>query len=671
MTSANEAARLENLKQYQILDTPAEECYDRIVNLAAQLFQVPIAAISLIDETRQWFKAQTGLGVRETPREWSFCSVAIEQEDAVFVVPQPETDPRFCDNPLVTAAPFIRFYAGAKLVDSRGFTLGALCIIDTREHSYPTEAERSFLTELARVVSQQLELDRTKRELAEKEHLLSLAESMSRVGHWSYNVKTGKVFWSNEVYRFFGRDPALPPLAYEEALKAYPPEQRIKVEQSVANAIATGQGYELRRDHIGPDGRRKVTQSSAVCQLGQDGKVESLIGVFQDITGYVVAIDAAKAATAIQADFLANMSHEIRTPLTSVVGYAGLLNDMAGLSSEAKHYADQVMIASNALMATVNDILDFSKLEAGQIKLCLEPVAIRRLLNEAVRIFENQASSKYLAITLTVDEHVPEALALDPDRLRQILLNLIGNAVKFTEAGSVEVRAVCVAGLLEISVSDTGPGIPSKQLGMLFKRFSQLESGLNRGNGGTGLGLAICKGLADLMGATISVTSEPGRGSAFSLLLPCQEVSTVHASAPPVDYSLQGYRVLVLDDTPANLDFAVRTLGKAGARVYCASDLENALGYVGHDEVDMVLLDIHMPSIGGLEALSKLRAGRHIPIMAFTADVSSDRQEAFYRGKGFDGLIAKPITPKDFVHQVAIALGVVPTLDFGSMANAR
>jgi len=137
MLAHSEAERLQNLRDYRVLDTPQAHNYDRIVDLAAELFRVPIAAISLIDETRQWFKAQTGLNERQTPREWSFCSVAIEQSDPVFVVSQPEKDPRFQTNPLVTGSPFIRFYAGARLVDSRGYNLGALCIIDNQERPYP------------------------------------------------------------------------------------------------------------------------------------------------------------------------------------------------------------------------------------------------------------------------------------------------------------------------------------------------------------------------------------------------------------------------------------------------------------------------------------------------------------------------------------------------------
>lgn len=635
--------------------------------MAAQLFQVPIAAISLVDETRQWFKAQTGLGARETPREWSFCSVAIEQADSVFVVSQPEADPRFQNNPLVTGAPFIRFYAGAKLVDSRGFHLGALCIIDTRERAYPTEAERTFLVDLARLVTQQLELDRTRRELSEKERLLSLAETMSGVGHWTYNVKTEKVFWSNEVYRHFGIDPSQPPLSYDEALKRYPIEHRAQVREAILKAIATGEGYELRRQLNGADGKTRFTRSSALCQKDKEGNVESLVGVFQDITEYVNAIDAANGATAAKADFLANMSHEIRTPLTAIVGFSGLLMDTAGISGEAKRYAEQVVLASNALMATINDVLDYSKLEAGQISVRLEPVVIRRFLTDAVGIFENQASSKRLQLLFEADDSVPGVLICDPDRLRQVLHNLIGNAVKFTDAGSVVVRAEYAAGKgLEVSVQDTGLGLRPEHISQLFKRFSQVDTELNRTTGGTGLGLAICKGLADLMGGSIRVDSEHGVGSKFTLHLPCDVASLTLSDVKSVAYSLRGYRVLIVDDITTNIEFATSALKMAGACVYTATSQEQALQIANDNSVDLVLLDIHMPTVSGLDVLGPMRrAMGPIPILAFTADFNADRKEAFYLKAGFDGLVSKPITAKGLTDAVGKAVGAVPTLEFG------
>ncbi|HVW74793.1 MAG TPA: GAF domain-containing protein [Rhizomicrobium sp.] len=200
--SGTELEKLRHLHDLRILDTePSQNC-NRIVEIAAQLFQSPIAAISLVDAERQWFKSKLGITVEETPRSWSFCSVAIEQSEPVFVVPAPEKDERFRENPFVLGAPFIRFYAGAPLIDSKGVSLGALCVIDTRDRPYPSESERACLADLAHFATQQLELESTQRALAEKQLLLAMAEHMSGVGHWRYEIKSGRVTWSEELYRW-------------------------------------------------------------------------------------------------------------------------------------------------------------------------------------------------------------------------------------------------------------------------------------------------------------------------------------------------------------------------------------------------------------------------------------------------------------------------------------
>jgi PAS domain S-box-containing protein len=226
----------------------------------------------------------------------------------------------------------------------------------------------------------------------------------------------------------------------------------------------------------------------------------------------------AEAAAAVKGEFLANMSHELRTPLTSVLGFARLVDDEPDLSPDARRFIGRVLSGGKALLTTINDILDFSKLEAGQLELKLEPVAPAPLIEEALALFSLETDARGVALRAEGLDDLPADLLIDSGRLRQVLLNLIGNAVKFTEAGSITVTAAYdeAAERLSVSVRDTGPGIAAEDVDLLFRRFSQVDAGLTRKHGGTGLGLAICKGLVEAMGGRIGVVSVPGDGACFS-----------------------------------------------------------------------------------------------------------------------------------------------------------
>ncbi|MCR5873584.1 ATP-binding protein [Phenylobacterium sp. J426] len=253
------------------------------------------------------------------------------------------------------------------------------------------------------------------------------------------------------------------------------------------------------------------------------------IDVLRDVTEQVAleaeltrARDAADKAAQAQSDFLANMSHELRTPLTAVIGYAGILGARHELAPEPKRFVDKIRSASQALLATINDVLDFSKLEAGQVEIRPRPVEVAGVVEGVINVLEEQARARNLALIARAGMRTPERLMLDPDRLRQVLMNLVGNAVKFTDAGSVsvfadydhEAQALCVR------VVDTGGGLDSAQQRQLFRRFSQVDSTPTRRHGGTGLGLAICKGLVEAMGGRIGVESAPGAGTTFWFVVP-------------------------------------------------------------------------------------------------------------------------------------------------------
>ena len=228
---------------------------------------------------------------------------------------------------------------------------------------------------------------------------------------------------------------------------------------------------------------------------------------------------AAEAASALKSEFLANVSHELRTPLASVLGFAGILRNNAHLEAEDREHADSIAVAGSALLTTVNDILAFSELEAGRLDIQAAPASPRRVAEEAIKLFHAGATAKGLRLSLKADPGLP-AVLIDGGRVRQLLLNLLANAVKFTDAGSIEVIVDHDAGILRLAVADTGPGLEPDRIPLLFDRFSRADAVKRRRHGGTGLGLSICKGLVDAMGGSIGVDSVIGRGTTVTLVIP-------------------------------------------------------------------------------------------------------------------------------------------------------
>lgn len=386
--------------------------------------------------------------------------------------------------------------------------------------------------------------------------------------------------------------------------------------------------------------------------------------VVRDISVSVAAEEAAEQARAAaeasadaKTDFLANMSHELRTPLTSVLGFSRLIKEQPELSTNTRRFVDRVMNAGAALLATVNDILDFSKLEAGQIEIKRQPASPLAVLSQTVELFGVQAEEKGLVIRLEVAEGFPETVLLDADRLRQVLLNLVGNAVKFTDAGEVRIQASYHEDALYIAVIDTGAGIAPELQAKLFQRFSQVDASATRSHGGTGLGLAICKGLIAAMGGEIGLTSEVGHGARFHFSIPGPKVAAMvlveDAQAGPA--LPVGCRVLVADDNTANLDLVGALLRGLGIEVTTAGDGQSALDIASGAPFDAILLDLRMPGLDGAATASVIRHGgganAEVPILAFSADVTSPLDTAL-----FDGLIAKPIDPAALLIELSAVL---------------
>jgi signal transduction histidine kinase/CheY-like chemotaxis protein len=379
--------------------------------------------------------------------------------------------------------------------------------------------------------------------------------------------------------------------------------------------------------------------------------------------GIAQARAEAEAAARVKSEFLANMSHELRTPLTSIIGFTGLAAEQQDLSPLTREYVDRVADASRALLCTVNDILDFSKLEAGQVVIQPKPSQVAPLCRATLDLFTPQAGAKDVRLVLDHGESVRTLTAcMDPDRVRQVLLNLVSNAVKFTAEGSVTLRT-CYdreAARLKVVVIDTGPGLTPDQQARLFQRFSQINGSLTR-QGGTGLGLAICKGLVEAMGGEIGVESRLGEGSSFWFSIPAPAAAADAAEGAddaPARLSFEGVRVLVVDDHATNRELVRLFLSGVGAEVAEAADGVEAVESAGELPFDVILMDLRMPRLDGAAALARIRAeagpNEATPILAFTADATAEIAERLL-AEGFDDVVAKPLEPAALIAAVARA----------------
>lgn len=358
-----------------------------------------------------------------------------------------------------------------------------------------------------------------------------------------------------------------------------------------------------------------------------------------------------EAARQAKSDFLAMMSHEIRTPMNGVLGMADLLLTMDLTDAQAE-CAAVIKSSSEALLSILSDILDFSKIEAGQFTIDPTPIPITRSLHEAASLFRHAAASKGLDLRVTMADSLPPYVRADGMRIRQIVLNLVGNAVKFTAQGRVELTAHGEPMdngnvMLRVAVADTGIGIDRAHLGRLFQPFTQAEESTTRRFGGTGLGLAISKRLVELMGGDIHVDSELGRGSTFWFQVPVERAD-MPVPAAPVALAKRGLmtaHVLLVEDNPVNQRVATRMLERLGCTCACADSGEAALVLNDATSFDLILMDCHMPGMDGFRAARHIRShGRHRPpIVALTANVSpSDIAKCL--ASGMDGHLAKPIS---------------------------
>lgn len=589
-----EALRLEKLHSYAVLDTEAEEQFDRIVKLCSRVFSVPICLVSLLDDSRQWFKAKIGLEPRSTPKEMSFCRHAIQRtmenrENDVFVVLNALESEVFVNNPLVTGYPDIRFYAGATLQTSDGYCLGTLCIIDKKPWDKFTKEDATMLKDMAQFVIDELELRKRNVELE-------------------------------------------------------------------------------------------------------------------------IAKKKAETADRLKSSFLAHMSHEIRTPMTSLLGLIDVLHGDENLSEDQRHYVRLIRDSGISLQQILSDVLDLSKIEANQLKVENIQFDPKVLIGDIAELFKSRAESKGVYLNwsfVNARGETPKDTSLigDPTRIRQIIWNLVSNALKFTSSGGVTIKVTQFLYpeettdisavrpsmvpvhesnkeveeplvLFRCEVEDTGIGMKDSQVQKVFRPFVQADSSTTRKFGGTGLGLSIVEKLIRIMGGTVGVDSVFGKGSNFwfTLILPLVAESDCESS--PIDLSLMEspmkkrrdspsdkngkfryesspirtpkIRLLVAEDNSTIRLLMTKKLKLLGYDFSMATNGEEALKMFQEDTFDVILCDMFMPVMDGVQVIQEVRnmkkdtRRRNTPIIAFTADVLNESIERYLK-VGANAVLAKPV----------------------------
>lgn len=654
----NELERLQKLYSYNILDMEPEDQFDDLTKLTASILDVPICLITLMEADWQPFISNVGTDMKGNHRELAFCKYCVVQEN-ILEITDTTMDERVSQNPIVVNAPNLRYYIGAPLIDSEGFIIGTVCGYDLKPRQM-SEFQKNALQQITATVMRLIHLRKVDLDQKKYKGIFNLSQDLlcilSKDGFlkefnpaiWNLLDTSREALLSSPFVHWVHSDDRI---IYEKLLQ-----------HSEETEILTRLKFRLRKS----DGEYVTIEWS--CYF--DAQLSILVVSGHDISEALrhqveleSAVIQANEAVEMKDQFLSDMSHEIRTPLASIVGFNELLST-SQLTLEQKSYTEAVDIAAEQLMSIVNEVLDVYKFSSHEIALDPTPEDLHLILEKIKKLYHLKAAAKNIDLLLDCDDRIPKNLNIDRTRLTQILSNLVGNAIKFTSEGNVRLSAkltTCseIDAWIKFSVSDTGIGIDPSRQKAIFERFTQADAATWKQYGGTGLGLSIAKLLVELHGANLEIDSVPNQGTTFHFevrfsLSDLRKVSSLPQQNVRIEIpSLNGIRVLVAEDNK-HLQVLCKTfIERNGGFVEIVCNGEKAIEYLSQHEVDVILLDLQMPVINGIEAAKHIRNELKLncPIIGCSANLLDDHQSGDDHAF-LDEFIAKPYSEHQLISEI-------------------
>lgn len=670
----NEIERLKALLSYNIIDTLKEEEFDKLAQLASIICETPIALISLIDDKRQWYKAKVGIEANEMPKELTFCQFTI-QKDHLWVVEDATKNDLLKDNPNVTAEDGIRFYAGLPLQSVDGYNIGTLCVADIKPKKI-SEKEKialQIITEQIMILlearKRNLQLITELREIIDHKEI----ESKKIIEKTSGEFKTfyesisnnngiieidinGVITSTNEVIGRLLRAPANKLIG----LDFYNFFALDRAHNSIEELI---EKKNFLLEYQSSIAQKKWIQANFVKITDYNDVIIKIILICQDVTSRVrwqQELEKSKRISEFlnqQKDrFIANVSHEIRTPINAILGFTDILFELEKDSLKLE-YLNSIKVAGIGLLNIINDILDISKIEAGMIKIDEAPFQLEECISNAFTVLKLKAKEKGIKFLYSIDSDVHTNLIGDKHRLNQILINLLGNSIKFTANGKVELKVslldvvdqVCH---IEFRISDTGIGISQEKLQSIFDRFSQAEVSTTRKFGGTGLGLSITKELVEIQNGKIRVESKENEGTTFVFVIPFKINQTnekiVYVKGEVELLDLSPKKILLCEDNELNQKLILSIFKSTPYTILIANNGQEGLDLLAKNTFDLVFMDLQMPIMDGFETTKNIRENLKLqmPIIALTANSLIYEKEICLK-LGMNDFLTKPFTKKE------------------------